>query len=78
MPIKARLAYSKNFVVSFTPRGRRTDLHTRGYVRINGKTVNGVLYNGISEKIFYADGIHADMAFNAAQDNRKQFYLEAA
>ena len=73
MTIKARLAYSKNLFISFTPRGKRTDTYINGFARINGKTVSGILWDGGAEKIFYAYGIHARMASNLAHTNRREY-----
>jgi hypothetical protein len=69
--IKARIATSSNLIVPFTPRGRQLtgSDYTRGFARIDGKTVTGWLYDGTYEKIFYPEGIHRNFIYQLAADN---------
>jgi hypothetical protein len=74
--IKARLAYSKNITVPFTPRGRQVagdNTYINGFARIKGKTVTGFLFNAMTEKVFHADSEkHGTWVRQLALNNRKE------
>ena len=56
LSFRARLAYS-NTLVTFTPRGKRDSdgVHTRGFIRRNGRTIPGYVYDSVTETVFYPD-----------------------
>lgn len=62
MVITARLAFS-NKEVRVTQRGKKDDVHLNGYIRVEGKTVSGYLYNGIHEKVFYPEGLNRKLPY---------------
>lgn len=61
-PLKARISQS-GIIVTFTARGPHSDFIKRGYIRLNGHTVTGHIYDGGNENIFYPDtlGVNYDL-----------------
>lgn len=72
MTTKVRLAGSRGLMVPFTPRGRKNGTFldcTTGFIRLNGKTVSGYIWSGISgDQPFYPTGIHREMAYDIARE----------
>jgi hypothetical protein len=61
--MKARLAFTSREVF-VTPRGKSSNYHTRGFIRVAGKTVSGYVYDGGYEKVFYAEGKNEALAYD--------------
>jgi hypothetical protein len=63
--MKVRLAFT-NEMFSFTARGKSDATHSNGFIRINGKTVGGYIFDGISELVFYpnAEGKNYDLVLS--------------
>ena len=71
MTIKARLAYTQDFV-RVTERGKPGLNWGRGFMRVNGKTVSGeVHYASISGSfVFYPEGKNAGLAYGNRWNDR--------
>jgi hypothetical protein len=74
---KVRLAYSGDLMLTFTPRGRTYDRYIYGFIRLQGRTVSGYVYEGLSGEVaFFPTGIHQPWAYEVARANR-QIWREA-
>ena len=76
MTLNVRLGFT-NRQVRVTLRGKRDSVHARGYIRVNGVTVSGYVYDGACDKTFYPEGQNRALPYTRA-DAIPSRYREAA
>lgn len=64
-----RIAFTKE-TVNFTKRGREVGYYAHGFIRRNGRTIGGMVYNAGPEFIFYPnkDGLNYEAAYDRKQE----------
>ena len=68
--MKVRVAGSRNLMTSFTRRGPKRGYYTKGFIKLEGKTVTGLVYDGGAEQTFYpSQGVNYVMCYSAATAN---------